>query len=479
MQNKWFFLVVFVLMLSAISIHASSTVEAEPIKNQITVLEYASFKLTITNDNAVKQRYSIYSLQTGQGWAVDTSPLKDRIVELDPGKTYTTTIVARPLEDFTPGVYYALIAIDSDQGERYQKSLKLYLASEKPLTYLPSIQVTLDMNDKIDPSQPVPVKISLENRNPLDLSGLKLRLDTEIPEFAQTINVDLPPLGKKTIELTLIPNRYQQPREYPIYFIFEREGQAVKILDKKVEILLRQPLFTSELKEETIVWKRFAEITIHNDGNVRNTQEVSIPLTFWETLFTRSTDGTVRKDAGQQYLVWNVELASNETTVRHFVTNYRVILYFLIVVLLLVAFYWYVRSPLEVSKKAVASKGSDEHVIAGMKITLELRNITNKSLSNVLVTDIVPAIANVESAIDPGTVKPKEIKLTQKGTKVVWSIAELEAGEHRLITYSVRTKFNVLGTFSLPRASVEFVRGARRKGKAYSNAFHLRQDTEE
>ncbi|MEK6901256.1 MAG: hypothetical protein AABX37_02860, partial [Nanoarchaeota archaeon] len=337
----------------------------------------------------------------------------------------------------------------------------------------------LDMNDKIDPSQPVPVKLTLENKNPLDLSGLKLRLDTEIPEFAQTVNVDLPPLGKKTIELTLIPNRYQQPREYSIYFIFEREGQAVKILDKKIEILLRQPAFTSELKEETIVWKRFAEVTIHNDGNVRNTQEVSVPVTFWETLFTRSTDGAIRKEGEQQSLVWSVELAPNETTVRHFVTNYRIILYIFIMLLLLVAFYWYVRSPVEVAKRAVASKGSDEHVIAGMKITLELRNITNKSLSNVIVTDIVPSIAHVESAIDAGTVKPKEIKLTPKGTKVVWSIAELEPGEHRLITYSVRTKFNVLGTFSLPRASVEFMRGTRRKGKAYSNVFRLRQDVEE
>ena len=60
------------------------------------------------------------------------------------------------------------------------------------------------------------------------------------------------------------------------------------------------------------------------------------------------------------------------------------------------------------------------------------------------------------------------------GAKVIWALAELDSHEHRLITYKVKAKLNILGTFSLPRAVVEFhKKSGKKKSKAFSNVYRL------
>ena len=215
---KFFLLQVLLLSILSGSVLAESSIVSEPIKNEITVLEEASFSLTITNNADQAQRYSIYSLQSGQGWNVDAFPLRDKIILLAPGRSYTTTIVAKPLEDFSPGIYFVYVTIQSDLGESYDEALKMYLMPKEPMDYIPAIKATVDMVDKVDPRELLSIKLFLENRNPLDLTGLKISLQTDIPEFEKELSVDLPPLQKKTVEFSIVPNPYQQPEGIHSFF---------------------------------------------------------------------------------------------------------------------------------------------------------------------------------------------------------------------------------------------------------------------
>ena len=260
MVKRWndsrFFLVFLLLTVLLPSLAtADSAIVSEPIKNEITTLEQASFRLTITNNAAQSQRYSIYSLQSGQGWNVDPFPLKDKIIEVGPGKSYTTTIIAKALEDFSPGIYFVHVTIQSDLGESYTEALKMYLKPKDPLDYIPAIKATVDVNDKINPQEPVSIRLFLENRNPLNLAGLKIKIQTEMPEFEKEILVDLPPLEKKTIEFSIMPNPYQQPKDYTLFFVFERNGETVKIIEKKIEVLSLMPQFEVTAVEEMIFLK--------------------------------------------------------------------------------------------------------------------------------------------------------------------------------------------------------------------------------
>ena len=461
------------LFSSVIVIAEGSTIVSSPIKNEISPSEQASFKLSIINHEDVTRRYSIYSLQSGQGWAVDPSPLKDRIIEVGPKETYTTTILAHPLEDFVPGIYNVIVTIESDSGERFTEPLKMYFRPDKPVVYLPSIKVDIDMDEKIDPTEPVSVKLFLENRNPLNLTSLRIKLQSDMAEFTKEMTVELPPLEKKSVEFTITPNNFQQPKEYFLFFVFENEGQTVKVMEKKIEIITLLPDFVTEANSEDVFLKRFITFKATNNGNVKNTQEIKLPVSFWQGLLTKS-DGKIKTIDDQRYIVWEVELGSEESVMHQAVTNYRLLFYIFIGVILIGLFYWYVRSPVEIGKKATTTKDSEEGALSQIKLTLEVRNKSKKPLQNVVITDVVPAIVNVEQNLELGTLKPKEVKSTKHGTKVTWSLAELDGLEHRLITYKVKAKLNILGTFSLPRAEVHYSKGKKGKHrKAYSNVFRL------
>ena len=99
---KGLFLFLSMLIIVSAAAAAQSTVTSEPIKNEISMLEEATFKLTITNNADKVQRYTIYALQSGQSWNVDPYPLKDKIIELAPGASQTTTIIADVLQELPP-----------------------------------------------------------------------------------------------------------------------------------------------------------------------------------------------------------------------------------------------------------------------------------------------------------------------------------------------------------------------------------------
>ncbi len=449
---------------------AESNIEITPIKNLISPNDQALFQVKITNQLSEVQRYTLYSF--AQGWTVDPTPLKDKIVELRPGNSYTVTIQARPQDSFPPGIYHLSLTVESDHGERYEEALKVYLGAEQPLGYLPSVVAVVDMDEKINPQQPVSIKVFLENRNPLDLSNLKVSLESDIPEFMKEATIDLPPLEKKTVEFSITPSPYQQPRDYYLFFVFEHKGQTIKVLDHKIEILPLVPNFTISEVKDSVFLKVFTSLEVLNPGNVLNTQTIKYPVTFLDSLVTFGDVQTVVED-GQRYLVWELSLNPGEKKTLDFVINYRLLLYLLIVAALLTVLYLYVQSPLVVKKSVHATKHDSDGALSEIKIVIEVRNKSSKPVKNLRVIDLVPGIANVQKNLDLGTLTPQEIKHTHQGTKVIWAISELEGHEHRIITYKITARLNILGPISLPRAVVEYGQRKGKIGKAYSNVFHL------
>ena len=471
-MRKIFYLVIIAMFLLSATVLADSTVSITPIKDQISPQEKGEYILRVQNTDNVIQKYSIYSLQTGQGWIVDPSPLSDKIFELNPGQSKDVKLLVSPSQVFEPGIYSVQISLQSNLGDSYTRSLKVYLAKDQPLVYLPSLRVTIDMDEKIDPKNPLQIRLFVENRNALNLSDMQVRIQSDIPEFEKEVSLDLPPLESKTVEFAITPNEFQQPKEYKLFFVFEKDGQPVKVVEKKIEVIELLPPFTQQVFQRAVFLKYFHALTATNEGNVVNTQQVKYPVSLWQGLFAQQGGKLVKED-GQRYLEWEVTLEPNQSTNINFIINYRIIIYVLLVLLIIAGFYFYVQTPVSVSKTAITAKSDGEGALSEIKVTLELRNKTKRPLSEVSVLDIVPAIANVEKSLQLGTLRPEEIKHLKSGTKVIWSLAEIEPFEHRLITYKIKAKLNILGTFSLPRASIEYKNKKGKKGKAYSNVFRL------
>jgi len=476
---RWNLLLLLAVLLTAVfsfSVISADepSVELTTIQNEVHPYEDAGFSLTINNNNDKTQRYTIFTQQAMGGWSVSTSPLNDRIITIAPSGSYTTAILARALEEFTPGIYNLPVIIEGDQGDHYSLNLKIYLRPENSQRYVPTLKVSVDMVDRFKPTDTVPIKLQIENKNRRDLTEMVVRIESEMNEFNKEVQVDLEPLGKKTIDFSVIPSLHQQPKEYKLFFVFEIDGEVIKIVEKKVEVLSLLPEFDVSINsEETIFLKKFMSVTVENNGNVRNTQEAVLPLHWWEKIFAKGDEAKQGKVGDASGLVWELSLGPGEEKTFNTVVNYRIPLYLAIIILALLIFYYSVKSPIVVIKTATRSSSNDAG-LSEIKVTLEIHNRTLKPLKHVEIIDTVPAIANVQRSLDLGSLRPQEIRHLQTGTKVTWALAEIDAHEHRLITYKVRAKLNILGTFSLPRVIVSYAKGKGKKGKAYSNMFRLR-----
>lgn len=464
---------VFLLLVLSISSLAQSSVTVTPIDNEITVAEEASFEVAIANNNPTSRTYTLYGLDVI--WSINPETKK---FTLPPRESRAIIVRVKPLGPFTPSTYNMKLYIDSSFSpettpiDRYKEDLSVILYPEEPLDYLPAIKTTIDMDEKINPQNPLSIKLFLENRNPLDLSELKIRIQSDMPEFVKEATVDIAPLESKTIEFAVTPNPFQQPKDYILFFIFERRGETVKVIDHRVEILTMLSPFKVESREETVIFKKFIALEVTNEGNVLNTQTVKTPASLWEVLFA-SGEGEVMAEDGQRYLAWEVSLSPNESVEINYLINYRLIFYLILLAIIFLVFYLAVKSPVELIKRAQTVKSEDNGALSEIKITLELKNLTKRHLKHVKIIDLVPGIANVEKSLHLGTLKPEEVLYTHKGAKVIWDLAELEPHEHRLITYNIKAKLNILGTLSLPRATLTYAKRRGRHGKVYSNIYKL------
>ncbi len=459
---------VFVMvLLSAFAFGAKSEIKIEPIKNSIIVSETASFKVTISNNEDKTQRYSLFSFV--QGWDIEPSPLKDKIMEIQPNQKKQTIIKASPTEKFNPGIYKLGMNIETDLGEKHVKTLVVYIDPDKPLDYLPSIKVSLDMVKKVDPQKTQTIKLSLENKNPLNISKMNIRLQSDMKEFNKQTTIGLEPLGTKTVEFTVSPNSMQKPGKHFLFFTFERNKEIVKVLSEEIEIVSLTPKFSTKTTTTDSFLKTTKKLLVRNTGNVKNTQEVLVPISFWKNVFTKSQAKLAFKN-GQKNLMWKVTLSPNETVTLTYIHNYRFPFYGIMVLLLLFFVYLYTKSPVTLSKTSTTVK--KDSTLSDLKITLQLKNVTKKTLKNIEVVDLVPGIADIEKSLDLGTLKPHEIKHTKKGTLVKWKLAEIDGHEDRLISYQIKSKLKILGTLKLPRAKVLFGKKGKRK-TAYSNVFKI------
>ncbi len=472
------------LVLFSSTALAQSLVEVTPVTNEITGQEEAVFNLLLRNTGGDLRTYTISARfhidgRNGQEAVWNITP-EITSVDLSSGEHKIIKVSARPLGVYQPSAYPLKLIVESFRNgrsrplEHFEETLNVVLFPSESIGYAPAVRLEANIPDSVDPQKPLPITLVLKNRNPRNLESLLVHIKSDMPEFEQEAIVDLSPFEQETVEFSVTPNPYQDPKEYLLFFVLEFEGETVKVADRTINIIALELPFSVAPAARSVFFKKRVSLEVHNPGNVENVQEVRHPVTAMQALFARSerpVAGSVVRAEGQRYLQWEVSLKPNETTNLSYAINYRSAIYVLLLLILLGAFYLAVRSPIRVLKKAQTVRG-EEGTLSLIKIVLEVQNKTSKPVKSLHVVDMIPGIADVEKNIEMGTLKPHEFKHTTRGTKVIWSLPELEPHEHRVISYKIKAKLNILGSIILPRAVAEYSQRKKRR-KAYSNTFQL------
>jgi hypothetical protein len=108
---------------------------------------------------------------------------------------------------------------------------------------------------------------------------------------------------------------------------------------------------------------------------------------------------------------------------------------------------------------------------------LTIRNDTGKPVKDIEIKEIIPHIASIKKDFPAGTMQPDKILMHKtKGTVVKWRIDELDAGEERIIKYDMKSKLNILGSFTLPSTKVRYKTATGRERKTSGKKLVVGED---
>lgn len=463
-----------VILLLPIVFAEDFSILIEPIKDRIGRDETAAFYLTITNVLNSPDDYTLEFSDVGLWDLTYTDPLSDYqsgINNVPSRDQYTTRIYLRPARITPSGYHTSKITVKSKNHKTSTTAdMQVYIASGPGgKEYLPNVQCSVRLSDKIDPRQPGNLIVILTNRNSRDISHLEVEFSSILLKKNHVSG--LGPNEKKELSFPLEFDPYQPPQKDSLRATVKVDQHNFVCNKQEFEIID----YTSDFSKSSIIVSAFLkkeeERTYKNEGNAKHTQRVLEPTSLYKNLFTWSVPDAqeiIRID-GTRYRAWEFTFASGESAKIILYTNYRPLFHLLLGLLLAVGLYYYFRAPISL-KKIAKNIEIQEGGLSEVKIILSVKNRTNAPLEHITIHDELPHLTQLHPEFGPGTMKPdKVMKHAHGGTVVEWRIDELDPFEERLISYKVKSNLRIIGRFNLPPAVVRYSTKAGRKVKVNSN----------
>lgn len=459
----------FILIATAGFVAAEDfEVSVEEINSVVDKGEPAKFEITIQNNLNTIEKFKIYT--PGVEWI-----FTDQIVKVYPGKSTTFELEISPTDYILEGkVYGVKVNLRNEKtGELITKTLYVNVKSKSQLSssYALAIDVDASIPKQIDPRDPYLISVLIDNLNPLNLSDMSIKFISDFDSFNTQKDFSINPLAKKTIDITYNLNSLESPDVYYIEVEILKDGKVVeKVPKKEVEIITITPPYKENIDKDESFLKTVADITYKSRSNVDDSQKVRVPTTTFKSWFTKvNPDAMIVKKDNQRYYEWTLKLSPGEEKTITMIRSYRILMYMLIALFVVFSIYAYYSSPVKI-KKNITDVQMKEGGISEIKIMLEVKNLAKKAVKHVTITDYIPNIAEIDKHFVEGTLKPDKIlKHKSKGTVLKWELDEIQSGEDRLLSYTLRSSLSITGDFKLPRAKVEF-KHKKRKFSSYSNS---------
>ncbi|MBW2981310.1 hypothetical protein KY343_00390 [Candidatus Woesearchaeota archaeon] len=468
MKKHFLLAIIFILCILTVSA-ADYDVEITPIKDSIFLEESAEFEIAIKNNLMTIQNFRIYSSEVE--WDIPSTDIK-----VYPDSVASERLVITPTKYVGPGMYGVALTIkDIDADETTEELIYIHIKppGQAVSEYLPSVKMSYEMNEQIAPEEPVTIKITLENRNVLNLTDLAIKITSDLAVFNTEQPVQLKPLETKDIELSYDLDPLQAPGEYKLNFDLLKSGKTIDRPQSQIIIIGEKTLgFEEDVKKESVFFKTVIEATYSSKSNIKDVQEVRIPVSFIKNLFTETNPEStvIKEEDGQRFLLIDLELEPGQTKTVYITTNYRIIVYIAAALIIIAAIAYITRSPVKI-RKGISEVKTEEGGISSLKIMLQVTSLVKKPIKGVIVADYIPSIAELQREFIAGTLKPTKIlKSEKKGTILHWDLGELGPNEDRLISYNIKSKLSILGDFRLPRAKV-LLRVKGKEKHIYSNSL--------
>jgi len=459
--HKAILAVFFLALFSSIVLGIGFEISGNIIKDDVAPNEAAIIELTIKNNAEIEERYR-FAVSDFTLWSIDTEPQEYRLsgIDVPAGESKTFNVFIYPTKKVIPERYTVVYSVKGEKSnEELKNKVNINVKTTGPLIpeYEPKIKVEIEVPDKgkIDPRKDNIIKVSLKNRNVLDLSDIHLNVKSSLFEEEKK-TISLSPLELKIIEIPVTIDSKWPPKKDTVVATATSGNKTFVALEDFSIIAYTEPF---DVKKEFIdkFLKNTEVITLTNIANSKSSEIYKVKIPFFKKIVTSTKPKAekIKDDAGS-FRGWKIELEPQKSFTINITTNYRPLVIIIIITLISIILYYVLRSDIIVTKTAANIKTRDEGV-SGFKIVLHLKNRSSNSYEKIEIIDKVPHIAEFEREINIGTIEPQNVVMHEKkGTIVRWDIDSLDGYEERIISYKVKSKLSVLGSFYLPLAKVRY-----------------------
>lgn len=448
-----------------------------PIKDRIDFEENAQFKITIENPRDTVETFNIKPAAPYVEWFIKTDPVSDYSVKVYPETKREVMLIAKPLS-VGIGRFALRINIENQKTkDLFQKDIIINVVS---MSNVPAVSISAKVPQKIDPREPFAVTVWLENRNAKILQDVSVELKSDvISESTKTTLGSFGSLdGTKTLEFTIQLDNKTAPVKLDSLKVIVRVKDGNDVYELKsapydYEIIKYGNIFDNHNPRFRLFGK-YDEVSFLNNANVRYDGIAKLESPFYRALFTRENPRAFSfVEDGKRYIVWNVSLEAQDKFDVVVSVNYLPLVVFVVALIIIIALYYGLRSPIVVTK-SVRDISTRDGGITKFKIVLYVKNRSKRNVENLAIIDKIPDIADYEAGQEAGTLQPAKVVHTKKGVIAKWMISFLGSKEETVITYRIKSRLSVLGGMSLPIAISKFYEKNGNPKRSYSNRLRIR-----
>jgi len=406
--------------------------------------ENLEYNVTLKNEGSQELPISLNLLFTGYAKITPSS------FTLEPGETKVVHVSLTVKPEQKPGKIIVKLLVFSN-GESLDSPIPLQGEILESMAAYSNVKIlSVEFPKEIDLRNPFSFNMTIDN--PVKTVNATLEIDADfendeqIIQHPQTITI---PEGTNEITVENI--------SFPLSVSSGNHSITIRIRFAE-DIFTQSTIQTNvlgfsecETKEDVNVsiFGKTYKATVVNLGNVATICKVDTKISKIEKLLLVSASEGYKIENNK--IKWEVKLEPRTKAVVEFKVNYTPLLIIPFILIAIAIAIWYLTRKIDVKKELVSHKRHPSFL--DLKIQIKIRNLTNKELKRVKITEPLPAF--VKEVRDYGTVPGRVVK-KGKQKVITWEIEKLNPKEERVLSYTIRTSIVVLGNIIFPPTKVEF-----------------------
>lgn len=417
------------------------------VNNRISPGETADFTVTVKNNMKIEEEFAlsvneldVYPFSN----LIESAEVNPNVIKLKAGESKNVKVSIKIFQDASPNVNYKTfvnVRASSNPNIKNKEYLVVSVLSPDNL-----IGITTNFPDKVVAGPDQEFNFTLNNKVNMILKDLEYSVSSEFFQESKKINLYYGLPLVKTMHYKL--DSSTKPGIYKLSIKAIYNNKVRGSLVKTFEVEKNPKILEKDESESGFLVTRY-KFERENNGNLVMEESVVLPLAKIESYFT-SANIRPSKQTNVGY-EWTFTLKPGEIYKIDAKTDYRIIFYGSIIIILFAIVLWYYLHKTVAIKKQLYHVNDRESGISELKVILRIKNKGNP-LRHIRVVDIIPGLLKPSS--EYGTLKPSEVQKTYTGTRLVWDISLLDIGDERILSYKLESKTNLFSTIILPPAAV-------------------------